>query len=325
MAYVLRLTDAGRAAIVDGTNIGTRAVTLTKMALGAGQGPGGAADDALTALRDSRNSVELSGSTMVAGRIAFRADFTPTEDYDVTEVGLMGRIGSDGTEALYAYWSDDGTVLASAVTDTTLVIGGSVDVTPSAAEISVTISASITLGGLGEWPLWTLPLAEVATSDQALPVTAAAATDGGKVSVAAGTKLSLGEEITAGETGVVRVFTTEDWESADLAADSEYYLRAKVVDGSLTLYTQQGLESDTAPASLRGTVDGTSGGGFPSTPLDARLARIVTGAAGTAPSVTSYRLAANPNTTAIAAVKLVLDPLPGRIDQIESLHYFWRD
>ncbi len=176
MAFVLRLTDAGRAAIADGANTGTRAVTFTKMALGAGQGPGGAGDDARTALRDSRNSVALEGSTTVAGRIAIRADFTPTETYDVTEAGLMGRIGADGTEELYAYWSSNGE-----------------DVTVSVAEIAVTIDPSITIGGLGDQPLWTLPLPQVATSDRALAVTPIRATAGGKVSVAAGTKLSLGE------------------------------------------------------------------------------------------------------------------------------------
>lgn len=325
MAFILRLTDAGRAAIADGANIGTRAVAFTQMVLGAGSGPGGVNDDARTGLRDSRNSVTLSGSTTVAGRIALRADFTPTETYDVTESGLMGRIGSAGTEELYAYWSDNGTVLARALTGAKLIVAGSLDITASNAEISVTIDPSITIGGLGDQPLWTLPLPQVATSDRALAITSIRATAGGKVSVAAGTKLSLAEEIKAGETGVARVFTTVAWESADLAADSEYYLRAQVVDGALTLYTQQGLAADTAPASLRGTVDGSSGGGFPSTPLDARLARIVTGAAGTTPSVTSYHVRANPNTTAIDEVEVVLRPLPGRIDQIDRLHYFWRN
>ena len=325
MAFILRLTDAGRAAIADGANTGTRAVTFTKMALGAGQGPGGAADDARTALRDSRNSVALSGSTTVAGRIALRADFTPTETYDVTEAGLMGRIGADGTEELYAYWSSNGEVLARALTGAKLIVAGSLDITASNAEINVTVDPSITIGGLGDQPLWTLPLPQVATSERALAVTPIRATSGGKVSVAAGTKLSLGEEIKTGETGLPRVFTTTDWESADLAADSEYYLRAQVVDGSLTIYVAQGLETDTAPASLRGTVDGSSGGGFPSTPLDARLARIVTGAAGTTPSVTTYHVRANPNTTAIDEVQVVLDPLPARIDQIDRLHYYWRN
>ena len=67
MAFILRLTDAGRAAIADGANTGTRAVTFTKMALGAGQAPGSAADDARTALRD-RDAALLEARERLAGK-----------------------------------------------------------------------------------------------------------------------------------------------------------------------------------------------------------------------------------------------------------------
>ena len=145
MPFELRITDAGRAALADGANRGTHAIRLTKMALGSGSGPGGAADDSRTALRMARDTVALSGTSTVSGRIAVRGEFNPTEAYDVTEVGILGRVGS-GAEELYAYWTDGGTKIAATLADTRLVIAGSLDIAPAAAEVTVTIGASI--GGL---------------------------------------------------------------------------------------------------------------------------------------------------------------------------------
>ena len=145
MAFELRLTDAGRAALADGTNRGTNAIRLTKMAIGSGSGPGGAADDGRAALRNQRAVVALSGSSMVSGRIAVRGEFNPTDAYGVTELGLLGQVGS-GAEELYAYWTDGGERLASTVARTRLVIAGSLDIAPAAAEVTVTVDASISLG-----------------------------------------------------------------------------------------------------------------------------------------------------------------------------------
>ena len=145
MAFELRLTDLGRAALADGSNRGTNAVRLTKMAIGSGQGPGGAADDSRTALRNQRAVVALGGSTMVSGRIAVRGEFQPTAAYGVTELGLLGRVGTD-PEILVAYWTDDGERLASTVADTRLVIAGSIDIAPAAAEVTVNVDASVSLG-----------------------------------------------------------------------------------------------------------------------------------------------------------------------------------
>ena len=145
MPFELRLTDLGRAALADGTNRGTNAVRLTKMAIGDGQGPGGAADDGRAALRNQRAVAALGGTTTVSGRIAVRGEFAPDAAYGVSELGLLGQVGA-GAEELYAYWTDDGELLASTVDGTRLVIAGSLDVAPAAAEVSVTVDASISLG-----------------------------------------------------------------------------------------------------------------------------------------------------------------------------------
>lgn len=145
MPFELRLTDLGRAALADGDNRGTQAVRLTKMAIGDGSGMGGSADDDRTALRNQRAVVAVGGSTMVSGRIAVRGEFNPSAAYGVTEMGLLGQVGTD-PEFLAAYWTDDGERLASTVADTRLVIAGSLDIAPAAAEVSVNVDASVSLG-----------------------------------------------------------------------------------------------------------------------------------------------------------------------------------
>lgn len=145
MAFELRITNAGREALADGENRGTNAVRLTKMAIGDGSGTGGAADDSRTALRNQRAVVALGGSTMVSGRIAVRGEFTPTAAYGVTELGLLGQVGTD-PEILVAYWTDGGERLASTVANTRLVIAGSIDLAPAAAEVTVNVDASVSLG-----------------------------------------------------------------------------------------------------------------------------------------------------------------------------------
>ena len=145
MPFELRITDAGRAALADGANRGTNAIRLTKMALGSGQGPGGEADDGRAALRDQKIVVALGGSTMVSGRIAVKGEFEPAEAFDVTELGLLGQVGN-GAEELYAYWTHASDVLASTLAGTRLVIAGSLDIQPAAAEVTVTVDASISLG-----------------------------------------------------------------------------------------------------------------------------------------------------------------------------------
>jgi hypothetical protein len=90
----------------------------------------------------------------------------------------------------------------------------------------------------------------------------------------------------------MRVVTTAAFQSGDLAINSTYYVRGKIVDGELVIYTTRGVDTDTIPASLVGTVDAAAGGGFDSTVLDVLLAKVVTGAAGSAPVVTDLANAA---------------------------------
>jgi hypothetical protein len=143
---------------------------------------------------------------------------------------------------------------------------------------------------LTEQPAAALAFPTIATADNRLTVTPSAATAGGKVSIAAGTRLTLAEEVVSAETGRLRTFTTASYLSADLLVSSTYYLRAQVdVSGNLAVYVQRGTDADTIPAGLRGTPDAASGGGFDSTVFDMLIAKVVTGTAGTLPTVTALR------------------------------------
>lgn len=134
-------------------------------------------------------------------------------------------------------------------------------------------------------PLAALPPPYIATPDNRLEITGTTASGkGGIVSVPAGVMLSLGQEVVSG-LGRQRAFTTPAFTSQPLAPLSEYYLRAQVVAGALVFYVQRGTLTDTTPSSLKGTIDGEFGGGFASTPVDICVARILTGAPGTAPTV----------------------------------------
>ena len=167
MAFDLRLTTAGRTALADGANVGASAVRLTHVAIGDGSGPGEAADDGLAALRSERGRVAAEGSAPVERRIAFRGDFMPVAAYDVTEVGVFGS-APGGATALLAYWSDGGAVIGGAVAGTKLVVAAVLEFVAAAAEVAVTLSPVISLGGDG------LPatearrgIVELATSDEA--------------------------------------------------------------------------------------------------------------------------------------------------------------
>lgn len=89
---------------------------------------------------------------------------------------------------------------------------------------------------------------------------------------------------------------TANIDTADLDASSTYFLRAQIdAYGNLKIYTQKGTIPsapldvfDTYPTDLKGTPDGLTGGGFPSTPNDLLLGKIVTGLATSVPSWTPY-------------------------------------
>lgn len=146
---------------------------------------------------------------------------------------------------------------------------------------------------IGALPLAALPFPTIDTADNRIGVTSAAVAGvGGTVSVPAGVMIGLAKEVTAGKTGRQGAYTTAAWTSANLDINSTYYLRAQVVNGVLTFYVQKGTDADTIPASQKGTVNGANGGGFDSTVIDMLVAKVVTGAAGTVPALTTLANAA---------------------------------
>ncbi|GLH43913.1 hypothetical protein RS3R6_16090 [Pseudomonas atacamensis] len=204
------------------------------------------------------------------------------------------------------------------VTQEILNVIKAADLTPDEKKYDQLLQAiqSVTAKGWNQdlaLPLAALPLPTVATADARLPVSpAAASTSGGRVSIAAGTFISLGQEVVAGQLGRSRTFVTAAWSSADLLPSSHYFLRAQVVAGVLTFYTQRGGIHDVVPDSLKGMVNGAAGGGFQSTPLDMCLAWVITGAPGSVPVVrTLYnraRLTWTQTVNGTGAIFLPLDP-----------------
>lgn len=169
--------------------------------------------------------------------------------------------------------------------------------------------------GVGQrLPVSSLPQAIVQTSDGRLPVTPLAANgSGGKVAIGAGVPIALSESYGDGNYGRAGAFVTSAWSSADLLANSTYFLRAQVVSGALQFYVQLGTLFDPTPALLKGDPRSAAGGGYPSTALDVCLAWIRTGATGSAPTVvTLYNrgsLLWTQNLNGTGVVYLPMDPL----------------
>jgi hypothetical protein len=138
-----------------------------------------------------------------------------------------------------------------------------------------------------ELPLSCLPWPSVVTEDNRATVAPAVkAGSGGTVSLPAGLGLVLGMETQPG-LGHQVYLQTPAWTSCDLPVNATWYLRAQVdASGGLVLYVQGGTDTDARPVSLKGTPGAATGGGFDSTQVDILLAKIVTGAAGTAPAGT---------------------------------------
>ena len=146
MTARLVLTAAGAAAMADGANVGTRAVTFTRLALGSGTGMGDRS--AQMALESQQDIVAVAGSNAVPGRIPIRGDFMPTQTYAATEVGLFARIGEDGAEFLAAYWiaEDAAGAFAGAAAGTALIVAGVVEIVASAADINIAPAVNISIG-----------------------------------------------------------------------------------------------------------------------------------------------------------------------------------
>lgn len=148
------LTSAGRAAIASQAHTGTNQVTITRMAIGDGHGVINVDDTARTTLRNERMRSAVAGSAAVVGaaRVGVRATFVGASGaatWDVSEAGLLARVGAAGAEFLLAYGAD------MAGSDPLATIGGGVSTTISAdlrivgaaADVAVTVSPSISVTG----------------------------------------------------------------------------------------------------------------------------------------------------------------------------------
>lgn len=204
------------------------------------------------------------------------------------------------------------------VTQEILNVIKAADLTPDEKKYDQLLQAiqSVTAKGWNQdlaLPLAALPLPTVASADGRLVVSpAAASTSGGRVSIAAGTFISLGQEVVSGQLGRSRTFVTSAWSSVDLLPNSHYFLRAQAEGGALTFYVQRGNIHDVVPESLKGTANAAAGGGFQSTALDMCLAWVITGAPGSVPTVrTIYnraRLTWTQTVNGTGAIFLPLDP-----------------
>lgn len=147
MTTNLSITAAGRAALADQANTGVAAARLTHIALGDGRRGAGEDDDARVALRGERLRAAAAGRASAGGRVAVALDVAaPGATFSCTEIGLIARVGA--ADVLLAYWAagagdDPAFAVASA---TRLVVGVSLDVAQSAAEVAVTIDASVVFG-----------------------------------------------------------------------------------------------------------------------------------------------------------------------------------
>lgn len=202
----------------------------------------------------------------------------------------------------------------NAVTEEVLNVIRSSGATPDETRSDQLWQSLLQLGVGQRLPISALPNAVVQTVDGRLPVTPLAVSgSGGKVSIPAGVSLALGESFGDGTQGRVGAFVTSAWSSANLLANSTYFLRAQVVAGALYAYVQQGTLFDSVPVLLKGDVQwSVSGGGYPSTALDVCFAWVRTGAAGSTPSVVTVHncksLVWNQNLNGSGVVYLPMDP-----------------
>ena len=144
---MLRVTTAGRAALADPNNVGVQAVRITRVLVGSGSGPGGAADDSRTTLRTQRDAAAAGGAVQVAARIAVRADVVGTAAYAVTEAGLEAAVGA-GAAFLFAYWTNGGEVYAAVADGVAVLVVAAIDiVSGTPADLTVAIDPTVALSG----------------------------------------------------------------------------------------------------------------------------------------------------------------------------------
>ena len=140
MTFQVRLTNAGRAALADGSNRALRAIEIRSIEIGSSAGPGGAADDARTALRARIATLPATGVTTVPGRVIVTGEYRPTALVTVREVGLIARIGSAGPDFLLGFWAHPTTIVARPEPGTVLSIAITLDIARAAAAATVTVN-----------------------------------------------------------------------------------------------------------------------------------------------------------------------------------------
>ncbi|WP_288492107.1 phage tail protein [uncultured Pseudomonas sp.] len=186
-----------------------------------------------------------------------------------------------GALTVHAQWADDSglsTVIREFRTGTRIFISAAASATTWSSWVEV-----FTSGNPEGLPYAALPFPTVGTDDGRIAVTATAVSgNGGRVSIPSGIKIALGEEL-PGSTARVRTLSTPAWNSDALAENKTYFLRANIQNGALTPYISTGSDTDSAPQSLK--TQAGQPAGYDSTVLDVLLAKVVTGAAGSAPTV----------------------------------------
>lgn len=140
-------------------------------------------------------------------------------------------------------------------------------------------------------PVGALPFPEVSTADHVVALAVGSkAGSGGFLVVTGGELLQCGEDLGGGLGRLRRVpMPAADFGNANantLAVNSTYYLRGQFSGGAFQPYLQRGADADPEPAGLLGAPNGPAGGGFDSTRIDILFAKIVTGAAGSVPTLT---------------------------------------
>lgn len=145
MTFQVRLTDAGRAALADGSNRALRAIEIQSIEIGSSAGPGGAADDARTALRARIATLPATGVTTVPGRVIVTGEYRPSALVAVREVGLIARIGSAGSDFLLGFWTHPTTIVGRPEPGTVLSIAITLDIASASAAVTVTVNPEITV------------------------------------------------------------------------------------------------------------------------------------------------------------------------------------
>ncbi|MFJ3447733.1 phage tail protein [Pseudomonas sichuanensis] len=157
---------------------------------------------------------------------------------------------------------------------------GQLDVAALASQVQ-----ALSLELSGPLPFAALDFPTVATADGRLAVIGAAMEGGGgSVTVPAGVLIALAEADPAKALGRPRVVETIEWTSVALPVNATLYLRGNIRDRALQLYIAPGTDTDPVPVALR-SESGQAASGFDSTVVDVLLAKIMTGAPGSVPSV----------------------------------------